>query len=472
MSQFHENKLSRREWLKMSAAGVAVGTTSGWLETLAADAAKNKERKGACILLWMTGGPSQTDTFDMKPDHANGGEFKPIETSVPGIQISEHLPNLAKQMQHVVPIRSMQSKEGDHERATFYLRTGYRPQGPVHYPTLGSLISRELGNDKADLPNFVSVSPFRVFSPAAYAPGFLGPQYAPVVIGEYRFGQQAGKDYEKSLQVANMQRPGDVDAAQADARLSLLAEMETGFGNARPGLITQSHQTAYQQAVRMMRSDAVKAFELDEEPAKLRDEYGRNQFGQSCLLARRLVERGVPFVEVSLNSVDGRQGFGWDTHGDNFNQVKALSGVLDPGWATLIKDLKDRGLLGFHHNSMDGRIRAHAQHQLQQRPRPFPGGLVHRDRGRRHQRRASRGQNQRIRDVRPRPPGQRARFIGHGRSFVGDRSHEAKHVQRGPPDSHCRPRSQTHSRDSRLSRGQGRRSEVRKMQSSQKGIVA
>jgi uncharacterized protein (DUF1501 family) len=95
----------------------------------------------------------------------------------------------------------------------------------------------------------------------------------------------------------------------------------------------------------MMRSDAVKAFELDEEPAKLRDEYGRNQFGQSCLLARRLVERGVPFVEVSLNSVDGRQFFGWDTHGDNFNQVKALSGVLDPGWGTLLKDLKDRGLL-------------------------------------------------------------------------------------------------------------------------------
>jgi hypothetical protein len=345
MSRFVENRLSRREWLKMSAAGVTVGTTSGWLETLAEDAAASKERKRSCILLWMTGGPSQTDTFDMKPEHVNGGVFKPIETSVPGIQISEHLPNLAKHMEHMVPIRSMQSKEGDHERATFYLRTGYRPQGPVHYPTLGSLISHELGDDYSDLPNFVSMSPFRVFSPGAYSPGFLGPRYAPVVIGEYRFGQQNGNEYEKSLKVDNMHRPNHVEAAQADARLSLLAEMETGFAGARPGLMAQSHQTAYQQAVRMMRSDAVKAFELDDEPEKLRDEYGRNLFGQSCLLARRLVERGVPFIEVSLNSVNGQQFFGWDTHGNNFEQVKALSEVLDPAWATLIKDLKDRGLL-------------------------------------------------------------------------------------------------------------------------------
>ncbi|MCA9070019.1 MAG: DUF1501 domain-containing protein, partial [Planctomycetaceae bacterium] len=320
MTSFHDFRLSRREWLKMSAAGVTVGTTSGWLETLAAETANDKRRKRSCILLWMTGGPTQTDTFDMKPNHANGGEFKPIKTSVPGIEISEHLPNLAKQMDHMVPIRSMTSKEGDHERATFYLRTGYRPQGPVHYPTLGSLVSNELGEELSELPNFVSISPFRAFSPGAYGPGFLGPQLAPLIIGEYRFGQQNG-EYEKSLQVENMQRPEHIKTPQADARLKLLTEMEKRFGNHRPGLVAQSHQTAYQQAVRMMRSEAVKAFELDQEPDKLRDEYGRNQFGQSCLLARRLVERGVPFVEVSLNSVDGRAGFGWDTHANNFEQV-------------------------------------------------------------------------------------------------------------------------------------------------------
>lgn len=345
MSQFQDHRLSRREWLKMSAAGVTVGTMSGWLETMAAETAASKERKGACILLWMTGGPSQTDTFDMKPNHANGGEFKPIDTSVPGIQISEHLPKLAQQMEHMVPIRSMQSKEGDHERATFYLRTGYRPQGPVHYPSLGSLISRELGDEVSNLPNFVSIAPFRIFSPGAYGPGFLGPQYAPVVIGEYRFGSQNGNDYEKGLKVANMERPSHVESIQVDARLKMLEEMDTEFAQARPGLIAQSHQTAYQQAVRMMRSDAVTAFELEEEPAKLRDEYGRTQFGQSCLLARRLVERGVPFVEVSLNSTNGQQFLGWDTHFNNFEQVKALSGVLDPAWGTLLRDLKDRGLL-------------------------------------------------------------------------------------------------------------------------------
>ncbi len=152
MSRFYDNRLSRREWLKMSAAGVTVGSMSGWLETLAADVAKNKDRKRSCILLWMTGGPTQTDTFDMKPDHANGGEFKPIKTKVPGIEISEHLPTLAKQMEHIVPIRSMTSKEGDHERATFYLRTGYRPQGPVHYPSIGSLISHELGESSSESP--------------------------------------------------------------------------------------------------------------------------------------------------------------------------------------------------------------------------------------------------------------------------------------------------------------------------------
>lgn len=344
MSNVDDFQLSRREWLQMSAAGVTVGTMSGWLETLAAETANNKQRKRSCILLWMSGGPPQTDTFDMKPNHPNGGEFQPIKTTVPGIQISEHLPNLAKQMQHMVPIRSMTSKEGDHERATFYLRTGYRPQGPVHYPTLGSLVSNELGEETSELPNFVSISPFRAFSPGAYGPGFLGPQFAPLVMAEYRFGEQ-NTDYEKRLKVENMQRPKHIETAQAEARLKLLTEMEKRFGNHRPGLVAQSHRTAYQQAIRMMRSEAVKAFELDQEPAKLRDEYGRNQFGQSCLLARRLVERGVPFVEVSLNNVEGSGGFGWDTHSNNFEQVKALSGVLDPGWATLMKDLKDRGLL-------------------------------------------------------------------------------------------------------------------------------
>src|SRR6059058_602231 len=117
--------LSRRDWLRLAAAGVVGVSTSGWIESLAADAASDPRRRKACILLWMTGGPSQIDTFDPKPGHANGGQFKPIETAVPGIQVSEHLPGLAKQMKDIAIVRSMSTKEGDHSRATFNLRTGY-----------------------------------------------------------------------------------------------------------------------------------------------------------------------------------------------------------------------------------------------------------------------------------------------------------------------------------------------------------
>ena len=132
----------------------------------------------------MTGGPSQTDTFDPKPGHPNGGEFKAIETAVPGIVISEHLPKLAKQMKDMAIIRSMSTKEGDHGRATFNLRTGYQQTGPIRYPTLGSLVAKEIGSDDAELPNFVSIAPVRSFNPGAFGPGFLGPQYAPLVVGE------------------------------------------------------------------------------------------------------------------------------------------------------------------------------------------------------------------------------------------------------------------------------------------------
>src|SRR4051794_28740924 len=174
-------RLSRREWLKLSAAGVAAYSTSGWIEALAADAAKHPQRKKSVILLWMNGGPSQTDTFDLKPGHANGGPFKEIQTPAPGLKICEHLPKGAKVGGKMVVVRSMSTKEGDHGRATFRMRTGYLPQGPIQYPTLGSLVAKEIGDPQNALPNFVSIAPYRQFSPAAYNSGFLGPQYAPLV---------------------------------------------------------------------------------------------------------------------------------------------------------------------------------------------------------------------------------------------------------------------------------------------------
>ena len=174
----------------------------------------------------MNGGPSQMDTFDLKPGHANGGPFKEIATSVPGIKISEHLPKVAKH-DDTHGRRPLDDHQGGRPRPRppIYMRTGYLPQGPIQYPTLGSLVSKELGSDDAALPNFVSIAPYRFFNPAAYGPGFLGPQYAPLIVGDanvqLRPGGQA--DYEQALKVQDL-RParGRRPTRSADARLDLL----------------------------------------------------------------------------------------------------------------------------------------------------------------------------------------------------------------------------------------------------------
>ena len=208
MSANTQNRLTRRDWLKLSSAGVVSYSLSGWLGRLAADAENQQQRKCACILLWMNGGPSQTDTFDMKPGHANGGMFKPIKTTVPGIEISEHLPKIAQQMKHLSILRSMTTKEGDHNRATSYLRTGYLPQGPIVYPPLGALVSKELGDESAALPNFVSIAPFSFFAPSAYGSGFLGPQYAPLTVGNTNAFNGGRVNYEKALKVEDLRGLG------------------------------------------------------------------------------------------------------------------------------------------------------------------------------------------------------------------------------------------------------------------------
>jgi hypothetical protein len=332
-------RLSRREWLKLSAAGVAGYSMSGWLERLAADTADHKDRKRACILLWMAGGPSTIDLWDLKPGHANGGPSKEIDTAAPGVRIGENLPGIAKHMDRLAIIRSMSTKEADHGRATYLMRTGRVPGGPIQYPALGSFVSKELERPDAELPSFVSVGPSRFLSPEAYGPGFLGPRHAPLVVGEGAFfgGQRGAPDVDGALKVADLDLPRDVDGGRAAKRVHLLEDLEQDFLRDRDGVPGASHRTAYQRAVTMMRSKAAQAFNLSDEPAKLRDAYGRNLFGQGCLLARRLVERGVPFIEVTLE--------GWDTHQQNFDQLKRLTGILDPAWSTLMADLQDKGLL-------------------------------------------------------------------------------------------------------------------------------
>jgi Protein of unknown function (DUF1501) len=343
----HSAPLSRRDWLRLSAAGVIGYSMSGWLESMAADIATNPQRRRSCILLWMNGGPSQMDTFDLKPGHANGGPFKEIQTSIPGIQISEHLPQLAKNMEQIALIRSMKTKEADHGRASYLLRTGRVPGGPIQYPTLGSVLSKELGRPDAELPNFVSIAPYRALSPMAYGPGFLGPQYAPLIVGENAnsFGGPQQADYDQALRVEDLALPGGVGTNRAEARVHLLDEMEQDFLRQRATVASLTHRTAYQRAVTLMRSRAARAFNLDEEPNQLRDGYGRSLFGQGCLLARRLVERGVPFIEVTLSQAPGVTGLGWDTHQNNFENVHKLSQVLDQAWSMLLADLRLRGLL-------------------------------------------------------------------------------------------------------------------------------
>ena len=336
-------RMTRRRISGLGGMSLLGSSLSGWFPQLAAQVQQTGARPPrACILLWMSGGPSQLETFDPKEGHVNGGPGKAIETSVPGIRISENLPKVAAVMQHLAPIRSMTTKEGDHTRATYYLRTGYLPQGPIQYPCMGSFFSRELHAEDCDLPGFISISPFRAFSPAAYGPGFLGPALSPLVVES-----QAGADREISFEVQNLKPSVSGQPQRMETRLHLLSAFEKSFLGQRPDAPGRSHVQSYERAVRMMNSASVDAFELDQEDVQLREAYGKNAFGQGCLLARRLVERGVSFVEVSLTDAAGAGvgGAAWDTHADNFNAVKSLCGVLDPAWATLMTDLQQRGLL-------------------------------------------------------------------------------------------------------------------------------
>jgi len=328
--------LSRRDMLRISMASALGVSFSGWLPRLAAAAGDSVAKRGkACILLWMQGGPSQLDTLDLKPGHANGGPFKAIETAVSGIRISEHLPLVAGQMKDLAIIRSLSTKEADHGLATRQMLTGYQTRtSAVRYPCLGSLLAKELGDPESDLPNFVSLSPMRMADA-----GFLGPNYAPLTVS----GASNDPNARANLALEDLMPRADRKNLLA-GQFQVLDFLEKEFADELQSEAAKAHRASYAKAMRMVQTQARQAFQLEDEKTELRDAYGRNRFGQGCLLARRLVERGVAFCEVALSSIPGSP-VGWDTHQDNWNQVKALSQVLDPAWATLLKDLRDRGLL-------------------------------------------------------------------------------------------------------------------------------
>lgn len=339
------SNLGRRKFLATAAAGIPLG---GWLARLAAGAeagGRDVSKPKACILLWMAGGPSHIDTFDPKPEAPADvrGEFDAIETSVPGIRVSEHFPRFAKLMHHAAILRGMSTLESDHGLATYHLHTGYQNRGgAVSFPSFGALVAKELGNGDAALPNFVTIGRG---SPEATAAGFLGASNQPLAVND----AMRGIDFAEP----------SVEPAQFERQLGLLRRFDAEFHAGHPGAAIETHRSAIDRAVRLMNARQKEAFDVSKEPEAVREMYapkgvaagrsagkmaggaeGAGSFGYGCLMARRLVEAGVPFVEVVMGD-----GVGWDTHRDNFPRTRALSLECDAAMAALVTDLDRRGLL-------------------------------------------------------------------------------------------------------------------------------
>jgi hypothetical protein len=270
-------------------------------------------------VLWLNGGPSHVDTFDPKPGTAAAGPFKAIDTKIAGVQFCEHLPLLAARADQLAVLRGLSSKEGNHDRARHLVHTGYSPNPTVAHPSLGGWWAEEKQTKDSELPGFISL-----LGPSADA-GFLGVQYNPFVVRN------------PNQPPANVTRPGNVDADRFARRTQALGILEDQFAQTTHGAQVKGRVEVYDKAYRLMATPKLKAFDLGAEPAALKASYGDTDFGRGCLLARRLVEAGVGFVEVTLD--------GWDTHQDNFGRTQKLMGALDPALSALLDDLAARQLL-------------------------------------------------------------------------------------------------------------------------------
>jgi uncharacterized protein (DUF1501 family) len=311
--------MSRRHFLNHALTSAAALPAVEFLMHLQANAATVRKNQKACILLWLGGGPPTIDMWDLKPDSKNGGEFKPIATAGP-FQICEHLPKVAKIASKLSIVRSMSTREADHGRGRYYLHTSYVPNPTVIHPSFGSVVSRELGPKRPwlEIPAFVSIGG------ASEGPGFLGMANAPFVV-------------DGGGQIKNAQCD-KLDAERFRHRLAMLDVVETGFINSKRGDAPQAHKDVYKKAVNLMTSPQMAAFRYQQEKPEVLSAYGNNNFGRGLVMARRLVEIGVPFVEVTLD--------GWDLHQRVFDGLKnRLLPSLDQGLSALVSDLAARGML-------------------------------------------------------------------------------------------------------------------------------
>lgn len=310
--------LSRRAWLKGSLATAAGGGVMNWGSlSHSPAAAETAAREGKrCILLWMNGGASQFETFDMKPGRETGGLFRPISTNVPGAQICELLPKISRNMDKLTVIRSMRTSQIDHPGGIHLMHTAYSEAANVRFPEIGAVAAKYLGRERSDLPNFVKIS-----SNGDSGAGFLGPKYAPFSL-----------DAQGDLPPFSIHN-GD---AKAEARRHALRSfVEDTYAREHRSETARMHREGYEAARRLQ--NAREVFDYEKEWDLYAELYGDSLFGRRCLIARRLVEAGVPFVEVGQS--------GYDTHADNFTGHKGLLPPMEHAWVGLMTDLQQRGLL-------------------------------------------------------------------------------------------------------------------------------
>ncbi len=325
---------SRREILRAGTLGFLGLGLDEWFRLRSRAGTGTSPKVKNCILIWLAGGPSHLDTFDPKPNAAANvrGEFKPVATSVPGLQISEVLPNLAKVMNRVTLVRSMTSPESDHGWASHHMLTGYRPSPALEYPGYGSVVAKAREAKRGMLPPYVAVPD----APISGLSGYLTPAYDPFAV--------SGDPNQAGFRVRNLTPPDRLTLARLMRRRDMVKSLDDFSRDVPATSLTTSRDQFSEQAYSLLTSSAAQAaFRMNEESDSIREKYGRTTFGQSCLLARRLVEAGVSFVTLNDR---GTGPLGWDTHAQNFPTIKnTLAPPLDKGVAALVEDLTDRGLI-------------------------------------------------------------------------------------------------------------------------------